>query len=144
MLETEPKIVETYVKTGKARLVYHHIVDFGERSLRAAQAAECAGEQGVFWEMHHLLYERQAELWSSDDLPATAQEFAAELNLDQKMFHSCMESGRYIEKIKADDEAAKAAGIFQRPSFDINGRRLIGAQSFAQFQRAIEAALTGE
>ena len=66
MLGTEPQIREAYVAKGLVKLVFYPMVDFGDPSLQAHQAAECAGEQGKFWALHDLLFERQRELFGSD------------------------------------------------------------------------------
>lgn len=140
MLETEPQIVEAYVKTGRAKLVFRHILDFS-RSQAASEAAECAGAQGRFWAMHHILYEKQGEWASAGDMSQTFIGYAASLGLDTAAFGQCYDSHQFAEKVRADDAAAKAAGIRTRPTFDVNGRRVEGALPFAQFRRVIDAAL---
>ncbi len=140
MLETEPQIIEAYVKTGKAKLVFRHILDFS-RSQAASEAAECAGEQGRFWAMHRILYEKQREWASASNVSQTFVGYAESLSLDTIAFGRCYDSHRFAEKVKADNAAAKAGGVRTRPTFDINGRRVEGALPFVQFQQVIDAAL---
>jgi len=140
VLETEPQIIEAYVKTGKATLVFRHILDFS-RSQAASEAAECAGVQGGFWAMHHILYEKQREWASASDAGRTFIGYAESLGLDTAAFGQCYDSHRFAEKVRADNAAAKADGVRTRPTFDINGRRVEGALPFAQFQQVIDAAL---
>ena len=138
-METEPKIVQTYIATGKARLVYRHLLQLGEGSLRTAEASECAADQGAFWPMHDLLYQRQSAV-SRGDLEATLEGFARDLRLDVDSFATCMKSHKHVDAIRADDRAAQAAGVRYRPTFDINGARLTGSLPFETFQKQIDGA----
>jgi protein-disulfide isomerase len=139
-VETEPKIVTAYIVTGKARLVYRHLLQLGPGSLRTAEASECAADQGAFWPMHDALYARQDQVYRASDLDATLTDFARDLRLDITKFNGCMRSHQHREAIQADNRAAEAAGVRFRPTFDINSARLTGALPFATFQQAIGAA----
>lgn len=140
-METEPQIVSTYVATGKVKLVYRHLLQLGPDSVRTAEASECAGDQGQFWPMHGMLYQRQDEVFNAANLDATLLGFAQDLGLDGETFADCLATNKQLEKVQADYRAAQAAGIRSRPVFDINGRQIIGAQPFTVFQAAIEEAL---
>ena len=140
MLETEPQLIETYVRTGKAKLVFRHMLDFNH-SLWASEAAECAGAQGQFWPMHHILYEKQGEWPAAADPGQTFSGYAQSLGLDTTAFDQCYSSHQFADQVQADDAAVKAAGVRVRPTFDINQRRVEGALPFAQFQQVIDAAL---
>jgi protein-disulfide isomerase len=59
---TEPKINETYMQTGKVALVFKHLPNRGFDSMPAARAAQCTQDQGKFWQFHNLLYEKQGQL----------------------------------------------------------------------------------
>jgi protein-disulfide isomerase len=137
-VETEPAIIKTYVATGKVKLVYRHLLQLGDVSVRASEASECAADQGKFWEMRGLLYERQRDLYDASRLDATLDAFAQELGLDTAAFGECMQSHKHLELVQADYQAAQAEGIRARPTFDINGERLVGAQPFAVFEQLIE------
>ena len=139
-METEPKIVAAYIATGKARLVYRHLLQLGPGSLRTAEASECAADQTAFWPMHDALYARQDEVYRTSDLDATLTGFARDLRLDISRFNACMQNHQHREFIQADYRAAQAAGVRYRPTFDIDGTRLTGALPFATFQQAIEAS----
>lgn len=89
---------------------------------RAAEASECAREQGKFWEYHDKLFANQADI-SADNLGR----FAAEIGLDRGTFDRCMVSGRMAERIRADETAAVAAGIVGTPTFFFNGTPVQGA-----------------
>ena len=66
MLGVEPNIRDEFIRTGKVKMVFNHILDFAF-SPRASQAAECAGDQGQFWEMHDKLFAAQGDLWGRFD-----------------------------------------------------------------------------
>jgi protein-disulfide isomerase len=141
VLGTEPQIVENYVKTGKVKLVFWHVLDFGDNSQAASEAAECAGEQSFFWEMHALLFERQSQMWRNPRQMAV--ELAGEVSeLDQDRFRTCMTEARYAEKVRADDQARRRMRVRLRPTFDINGQRVQGALPYEQLSRVLDEALS--
>jgi protein-disulfide isomerase len=139
-VETEPKIVASYIATGKVKLVYRHLVQIGPGSMRTAEASECAADQSKFWPMHDTLYARQDEVYSAADLDATLVGFAKDLGLDTTPFSDCMQSHKRREAVLADYQAAQAAGVRSRPVFDVAGQRIIGGQPFTVFQKLIDAA----
>ncbi len=136
--ETEPAIIEAYVATGKARIVYRHLLQLGEESLRAAEAAECAGDQGKFWEMRDAIYRNQTSLYITSDVGAALAYLAQTVDLNLDEYNACVQSRRHRARIEADFRAAQEAGVRSRPVFDIAGTRLIGARPFEEFQAIIE------
>lgn len=143
MLETEPQIIEAYVATGQVRIIARLLVQLGDGSLRAAEASQCASDQGRFWEMRAALYARQADLYATADLDATLVDVARTLELDMPAFESCLSAGTHRDAILAGFQAAEEAGVRSRPVFDIGEQRLIGPRPFAEFARLIDAALAG-
>jgi protein-disulfide isomerase len=138
-VETEPQIIEQYVKTGKARLIYRHLLQLGESTERLAEASECAGAQDAFWEMRELLYRRQDQLYSAAGF-AAVEPLVTELGLDAAQFKQCMDQRQFQQQVRNDHAAAQREGVTSRPVMDINGTRLIGALPFARYQQAVEAA----
>mgnify|MGYP003383330175 FL=1 len=141
MLSTEPQVIADYADTGKIRYVYYPILDFAP-TQKTYEAAECAGEQdpGTFWAIHDLFYEEQDRLWSADtDLYV---EFAQRAGVaDIGRFQQCLESGQYADKAINLDRVRSANSIRLRPTFDIGGQLIPGAQSYAQLSQLIDAAL---
>ena len=93
----------------------------GDESQWAAEAAECAAEQGKFWDYHDKIFanhkgENQG-VYSKDNL----KKFAADLQLDTAKFNQCLDSGKYTAKIKQSNDAAAQVGINSTPSVVING-----------------------
>jgi protein-disulfide isomerase len=140
-VETEPQIVKDYIATGKVKLVYRHLLQLGDGSLRTGEASECAADQNKFWQMRHILYAQQSSVYSGGDLDQTLTGFAKDLGLDTAAFSSCMQSHKHQQFVEDDYRAAVAAGVQFRPVFDINGAKLTGALPFLAFQKQIDAAL---
>lgn len=121
-------------------IVFAPVLNHADRSDQTHQAAECAGEQGRFWEFHNLLFERQDSLWEGD-IQALLKGLAAEANLDTARFNACLEEQRYFELIRSQDEFRQEAGIRGQPVFYINGDYLVGSQPFEVFEATIEGKL---
>jgi len=122
------------------RFVYR---DFPLSSLhpqaqKAAEAAECANDQGKFWEMHDLLYENQALL--AEDLYL---DLAEELKLDTEQFADCLDSDKYADEVTADQQDGASYGVSGTPTFFINGWKLVGAQPLTAFEALIDQELGG-
>ena len=138
-METEPQIIDNYIRTGKARLVYRHLLQLGPGSLALAEASECAGAQGRYWEMRELIYHRQSEVYSTRDF-AGVQPLVATLGLDEAQFKQCMDTGEYRAQVEADNAASEKAGVRGRPVLDINGTRIVGTQSYERYRTVLDAA----
>lgn len=143
MLGTEPAIKEMYVKTGQVVLIFNPVLNHGDRSDQTHQAAECAFEQGRFWEFHDILFENQDILWWGD-IRAAVKQLAAEAYLDTEAFNACLDEQRYYNLIYAQDEIRRQAGVRGQPTFFINGEWFAGAQPFELFQGVIESKLAGQ
>ena len=108
------------------RIVYRHfpLMSIHDKALITAEAAEAAGAQGAFWEMHDLLFARQQE-WgshSTNDLPTVLAGYAEELGLDVAQFRSDLENHTYQERVMASYQEAGQLGLPGTPSVIVNGR----------------------
>ncbi len=103
-------------------------------ACRASLAADCANEQGKFWEYHGLLFERQPAF---DD--ANLKKYAGQLGLNQTQFDSCLDTLKYLDEIKKDIADGAALNIQGTPTFFINGR-LMENRTYEDFKKAIESA----
>ncbi|MGH7578901.1 MAG: Na+/H+ antiporter NhaA [Gemmatimonadales bacterium] len=123
---------------GKVRFVFRHfpLPDVHPNAALAAEAAEAAGAQGKFWEMHDLLFARQENL-----KPADLVRHAEELGLDLAAFQADLRSGRFSGRVAADVEGAEASGVAGTPTFFINDRRYAGTYDLASLERALLEAL---
>ena len=144
-LKTLPKLEEQYIKTGKVKLVYK---DFPLNSIhpqaqKAAEAAECADDQGKFWEYHDVLFERQRE-WGSTQGTEKFKEYAQELGLDAEQFAECLDSGKYADEVSNDYNDGKNYSVSGTPTFFVNGIKVAGAQPFSKFKQIIDNELSTE
>ncbi len=121
-------------------MVFNPILDHGDRSVQAHNAAECAGEQGKFWPMHDILFEEIRALYNGD-VRATVKMLGANIGLDVTAFNGCIDEQRYVELVKNQDQQRRELGIRTRPTLDVNGLLIIGAQPFAAFETVIEPML---
>ncbi len=140
--QTLTRILEAYPT--EVKFVYRDFPIFGEDSLRAAQATECAEEQSPdkFWAMHDRLF---ARLTSGDTTPLSQEtlvSYAQELELDTRSFAECLSSQRYRDEVERDYQAAVSYGLRGTPGFVINGVvYAIGAQPFDVFDQIIQSEL---
>lgn len=135
--QTAGQIEENFVKTGKVKFVYKHFpLSFHQNAQKAAEAAECAGEQGKFWEMHDMLFESGVS-GGVESFKA----YASNLGLDTEQFNMCLDTGKYAQKVQDDMKQGAAAGIRGTPGFIINGQLVSGAQPYSVFEQVINAAL---
>jgi len=102
-------------------------LSFHPYAQKAAEAAECASDQNKFWEYTDMIYANQASL--SDAYLTTA---ATNLKLDVKKFSSCLSSGKYTAKVKADQTYGQSLGVQGTPGSFINGVTIPGAVPFSQ------------
>lgn len=105
------------------------------QATQAAVAANCAGQQGLYWEMHDLIFTNQQLL------PGGMTPFAEELGLDMATFETCMNDQDQVAEVQGDLVTAAEIGVRGTPTFFINGRPLVGAQPLSVFIDVIEEEL---
>ncbi len=108
----------------RLRVVFRHFPLSGihPNAQQAAEAAEAAGEQGKFWEMHTLLFERQQALRTKGLI-----RYAEELTLDVERLRDELKNKTYSERVRADFRAGVQNGVYGTPSLFLNGVRYDGA-----------------
>ena len=136
--DTLPKLKEVYIDQGKARFIYRHFAILGKHSEQAAQAAECAADQGKFWEYHDQLFKNQGGLAFTE---ARLRQYARNIGLNGGVFDSCLESGKHKDKVERETTAAAFVGGRGTPFFIVNQRHLVGAQPFDVFRKVIDEEL---
>jgi len=136
--QTFPQLKKDYIDTGKVKYVYRDFpLSFHPQAQSAAEASECADEQGKFWDYHDAIFNNQASL--GRDLYI---QLAEQLNLDVDQFTQCIDDGKYKQEVQADFSYGSQIGVSGTPTFFINGIKLVGAQPYAAFQQVIEAELS--
>ena len=144
MLGTEPQVVQAYVETGQAKIIFWPVLNYGDPSLLSTTTAECVARQDIdaFWELHRYLFQHQADLWSAGrDYFVGA---AAAVGADPEAFAACYDEGDAQDHVLQLDAMRRERGIFSQPVFDINGQLLHGSQSFDTFAAIIDAALAAD
>jgi protein-disulfide isomerase len=121
----------------KVTIVFRHFpLPMHDRAHRAAEASECANEQGKFWEYHDTLFANQRAM-TEDDLSGYAQT----AGLDLTKFGECLSSGRHVATVEQDMKEGAEAGMSGTPGFFINGVFLGGAMPIEKFSEVIDAEL---
>lgn len=120
------------------RLVFRHfpLTNIHPYAEHASEAAEAAGTQGHFWEMHDLLFENQDAL-ADEDLVR----YGAELLLDVRRVADEIVSGAYAERIREDIMTGMRSGVEGTPTFFINGARYVGELDIYAMLEALQAEL---
>jgi protein-disulfide isomerase len=147
---TLPLIEKNYIETGKVKFVYRDfpLPDIHQNAIPAAIAAECADEQGMFWEYHDKIFENQL-LWQDLDkqnVVSTFEQFAKELGLDTESFNTCLESAKYLDEVQNDLNDGVSYGVTGTPGFFIGNEKIgygmvSGAQPYAAFQQVFDQLL---
>ena len=131
-----------YIAPGKAQVVYRHFAFIGQESQLAAEASECANEQGKFWEYSRYLFDHQAGENRGQFGKSNLKLFAAQIGgLDVNAFNGCFDSGRNAARVRDETEEGKRRGVRATPSFFINGKFMEGLPEASQFGAMIEAQL---
>jgi protein-disulfide isomerase len=132
------RLMQTY--PDKIRFVYRDfpLNNIHSEAEAAAEAADCAGEQGRYYDYHDKLFSGEVDLSS-----AAYTQYAQELGLNQVKFKDCMSSQRFKNEVTTDYQSATKLGVRSTPTFFINGIILIGAQPFESFQTVIDKELSG-
>lgn len=135
-------IIKDYVDTGKAKFAFRHFAFLGPASTTAANASECANEQGKFWDYHNYFYEHQppesdTSMYTTDKLTDVAKS----LGMNESQFKSCLDSTKYAKNVSDDLAAGQKAGVSGTPTVFVNGTILVGAQPYTAFKDLIEKEL---
>ncbi len=143
---TEQKLLENYVDTGKVKIIFKDFTIIGPDSITAAHAAHCADDQDLFWEYHDTLYNNwngENNGWaSSENLLRMAQD----VGLDIDEFTDCMLNEIHTQIISASNADARTLGITGTPGFFVIGpnnqvTKIPGAQPYHVFQKIFDSEL---
>jgi len=103
-------------------------------------AAECAADQGKFWEYHEELFRRISEKGKVAIFPDSLKQVAQDLGLDTGQFNQCLDSRQHLKDVQEIDRAAAARGINSTPTIFINGKSYDGARTPDAIRAFINAA----
>ena len=144
---TRATIIDNYIETGKAKLVFIDLPFLGRDSPKAAQASYCAEDQEKYWEYHTMLYNFQDgppdSGWADRDRLNT---FAFSLDMNMDEFNECMDSSKYKQRVKANYNEAVKNDANSTPTFifisqDGKTEKFTGSQPYSVFAAMIESML---
>ncbi len=147
-----PQLIQRYVATGALSLEFRDflVIDSGlarqrgdgydRESLRAAEGALCAGDQGQYWAFHESLYRNWTGEGVGDFSEARVKDLAAKLGLDTAGFNQCLDSSTYESAVQQQDADASAAGVPATPTFMIGDQKVTGS-SVDDYVSQIDAIL---
>jgi len=131
------QILEAY--PDKITFVYKHFDRGGPDSL-LANAAECAGDQNKFWEMHEYIMDNQADMQTKEILDFI-NDGATKIGVDRTGFDTCVQENKYADKIKTQTQEALEFGINGTPGFFVNNQFIGGAVEYDQMKSVIDKLL---
>lgn len=153
MNDTLGQIKKDYIDTGKLKFVYRdYPLNFHPAAVPAAMAAECAQDQGKYWEMHDKIFKEQQKQ-GQGTVQFTAQDlktWAGQIGLNTATFNQCLDSEKYKAEVEKDTADGSAVGVNGTPAFfigkstqsgTIDGTFVSGAQPFAAFKTIIDQML---
>ena len=130
------QIVATY--GDQVHFVWRDYPIITAQSPQAADAGQCAFDQGKFWQYHDLLYAKQPALSISE-----LKSYAVQIGLNTTQFDPCLDLGQDKAKVNQSMAEARGYGFIGTPSFIVNGQKVIGPASFSQFKSLIDPILAG-
>jgi protein-disulfide isomerase len=108
-------------------------------SPKAAEAGQCAHEQGKFWEFYTAVYQHNVAIEASD-----LQSYAADIGLDMAKFNDCVTSRRYQDRVNAELQEGYARGLRATPAFFVNAQAVLGPQPLSAFASVIDPLLASK
>lgn len=142
--DTLPQLKKEYIDTGKIKFVYRdYPLGFHAGAKPAAEGAECARDQGKFWEMHDKIFQEQDKQGQGtiQFTKVDVVKWAGQIGLNTTQFNQCLDSGKYKVEVEKDFADGSAAGVSGTPTTFINGRSLVGAQPYSSFKALIDEEL---
>ncbi|HWC75185.1 MAG TPA: thioredoxin domain-containing protein [Gemmatimonadales bacterium] len=133
-----PTIKDQLINTGKVRWRYRdYPLPAHQYSRFAAHAAQCAGEQGRFWDMHDQLFYHHQWAQTGKDPSALFRDFAKTIGLNLERYDACMASGRYASRIEFSRQEGDRLQVSGTPTFFINGKMFTGPRATSDAFKAI-------
>ena len=141
-IQTFPQVDDKYIKTGKIRWIFRPIaLSYHLQAQKATEAAECAGDQGKYWEMHDLLFARQSQWSEKGGAVELFKGYAKSLSLDEASFATCLDGSKYVAIPAANSAEAKKVGVAGTPTYFVNDTKIGTALPFDEFAKVLEQEL---
>jgi len=123
----------------QVRFVWRDFPVITVQSPKAAEAGQCAFDQGMFWEFHDYVYEQGSSIGVS-----SLKEYAKQVGLDTKKFNNCLDSGQNEAKVDHDLNLAYRLGFPGTPGFVVNGQKLAGPPTYVTLKGIIDEILAAQ
>ena len=137
--QTAPQLIDQYVRTGKVRIAYLNLPISSHRN--AHEAAMCASEQGAFWPVADALFDTQDAWKSKFDVEPYFDSLATRHVRDAARYRACIRDGHTRSLISTDVSRITRLGVGSTPTFFVGSQMIVGAQPYAAFARALDAAI---
>ncbi len=135
------QIEQDYVTAGKVRVQYRQFPFLGAESIVAAEASQCAADQGHFWDYHDALFNAQRAENSGVFSKSNLEKIAATAGLDSASFNSCFASGAHKASVLDEKKAGESLGVQATPTFFVNGKQVADWHDYSAFNALIDQAL---
>jgi protein-disulfide isomerase len=142
-LDAGKQLRSEYEATGNVRFEFKHFIINPPDTANAANAAECAADQGRFWDYHDQLFSQQGVSQRPFGKSALKQ-YARQLGLNLQRFDECVDRDTNLEKVYRDASAGRNAGVEGTPTFYINGKKTAGELPYPQLKSEVEAVLAAK
>ena len=129
-----------YIDTGKVKFYFQNFAFLGPESERAAVAAECANEQGKFWQFYGYLYSNQKGENHGQFSDPNLETFAKNLGLTMAMFTPCFKSSATQAMVTAETKAGQSYGVASTPTIFVNGTPITGLATLFDYSAAFDDA----
>lgn len=128
---------------GEAQFVYRHfpLSQIHGNAELAARAAEAAGKQGRFWDMHDMIFEKQSEWALEKNARELFTHYAESLGLDLERFGQDIDSSEVAAKVSDDYQGGLNSRVNSTPTFFLNGQKLQNPRSYDEFRTIIRKAI---
>ncbi len=138
-----PLVKEVVEKMGnQVKFVYRHFpLSQHTNAKPAAYAAEAAGLQGKFWEMHDMIFANQTKWAERGDGAEIFAGYAKTLGLNMEQYAADASSSKVADKVSQDFDSGISSGVNSTPSFFLNGKKINNPRSYDEFRNVIEAAI---
>lgn len=124
------------------QFVYRHFpLAQHQHAELAGRAAEAAGKQGKFWEMHDLIFENQRSWSNLRNAEEAFSQYAGQIGLDMEKFQADLDSQEVKERVRRDYSGGLSSGVNSTPTFFLNGVKLQNPRSYDEFRAVILNAL---
>ena len=139
----KPGLVENYISAGKVKLEFHHLPlqQHEPGASLAAQAAECAADQGLFWSYHDRVFQATSSGANAFFMERLI-DYAVELELDEGSFTSCLTNQTHLSTVSESSQAARAAGHNSTPTVLVDGISVDNPLDYEAVSGAIDDRLS--